>query len=289
MDKAVFIFGLGYSGTALARRLLAAGWQVAGTTRSPEKAAELRAEGIGAVVWPGDDPTPALAGASHILMSVGPDADGDPVMNSFAGAIAGQAAHLRWLGYLSTTGVYGHHGGEWVDEATALAPTTLRGQRRVAAERGWQDLSRGAGLPLHIFRLAGIYGPGRGPYEKVRDGTAQLIIKPGQFMSRIHVDDIARVLHASMERPRPGAIYNVCDDDPSPPQDTLLYAAQLLGLPPPPVVAFDAADMTASARSFYSESKRVSNDLMKRDLGVTLAYPSYREGLAALLDGTGAP
>ena len=179
-------------------------------------------------------------------------------------------------------------GGGWVDEATPLTPATARGRARVAAEAAWQALAEGAGLPLHIFRLAGIYGPGRGPFAKVRAGTARRIVKPGQVFSRIHVDDIARVLAASIARPFPGAIYNVCDDDPAPPQDVIAHAASLLGLPPPPDEPFDTAEMTAMARSFYAESKRVRNDRIKAELGVRLAYPTYREGLAALL-ATGGP
>jgi nucleoside-diphosphate-sugar epimerase len=168
-----------------------------------------------------------------------------------------------------------------VDEDTALTPATARGRARVEAEAGWAAL----GLPLHIFRLAGIYGPGRGPFEKVRDGTARRIIKPGQVFSRIHVEDIAQVLEASIAQPRPGAVYNVCDDDPAPPEDVIGHAAELLGLPLPPAIPYDEAEMTPMARSFYAESKRVRNDRIKDELGVRLLYPTYREGLAALLAG----
>jgi len=166
---------------------------------------------------------------------------------------------------------------------TPLTPATDRGRARVTAEAAWQVLAKASGLPLHVFRLAGIYGPGRGPFEKVRDGSARRIIKPGQVFSRIHVDDIATTLAASIARPNPGAIYNVCDDDPAPPEDVLAHAAALLGLPPPPAVAYDAARMTPMARSFYAESKRVRNDRIKSELGVVLRYPDYRSGLAALL------
>ena len=183
------------------------------------------------------------------------------------------------MGYLSTTAVYGDHQGGWVDESTPVNPQSVRAVQRVLAERQWLA----TGLPVHIFRLAGIYGPGRGPFEKVRDGSARRIIKPGQVFSRIHVADIAATLLASIQRPDPGAIYNVCDDDPAPPEDVLSHAAALLGLPEPPAVAYDQADMTPMARSFYAESKRVRNDRIKTDLGLNLTYPSYREGLAALL------
>lgn len=268
--------GHGYSARALGRHLLAQGWRVIGTTRSAARAAELAAEGVEARIWTGG-PLP-LDQATHLLSSVAPDAAGDPVLNDLGRAIAA-AGHLRWVGYLSTVGVYGDHAGGWVDEETPCHPATARGQARVAAERDWLALPQRA----HVFRLAGIYGPGRGPFEKVRNGTARRIVKPGQVFSRIHVEDIARVLAASIERPDPGRIYNVCDDEPAPPEDVLSHAAALLGLPPPPEVPFDQAQMSPMARSFYAESKRVRNDRIKTDLGVTLAYPDYRAGLAAIL------
>lgn len=270
--------GHGYSANALALRLIAQGWRVIGTTRTPQRADSLRAFGVEPLVGP-CDLGPALAEATHILASAAPDETGDPFLARFGQAIS--AARPTWVGYLSTTGVYGDHQGGWVDETTALTPSSRRGEYRVRAEGQWRD----TGLPVHIFRLAGIYGPGRGPFEKVRDGTAQRIIKAGQVFSRIHVDDIAQVLEASIRHPNPGAAYNVCDDDPAPPEDVLSHAAHLLGLPDPPAVPFETADLTPMARSFYSESKRVRNDRIKQDLGVRLIYPSYREGLAALLNG----
>lgn len=269
--------GHGYSAAALADRLLGVGWQVIGTTRSAERAEAFRAAGVEPVIWPGDL-GPALTRATHILCSAAPDAGGDPFLAVARDQIA--AARAGWVGYLSTTGVYGDHQGGWVDEDTALNPGSARAVQRVLAERQWQAV----GLPVHIFRLAGIYGPGRGPFEKVRDGSARRILKPGQVFSRIHVDDIAQVLLASMQRPDPGAVYNVCDDDPAPPEDVLSYAAHLLGLPEPPGVPYDEAEMTPMARSFYAESKRVRNRRIKDDLGVALRYPTYREGLAALLE-----
>ncbi len=281
MTKVLLAMGLGYSAAALSRRLLAQGWRVVGTTRSPEKAARLQAQGIEPLIWPGTPLDGALAEATHILLSIAPDAAGDPVIAAEADAL--RAARPEWVGYLSTTGVYGDHDGGWVDETTPLTPGTARGRQRVLAEAQWQALAAERGWPLHIFRLAGIYGPGRGPFRKVKDGTAQRIVKPGQFFSRIHVEDIGQVLDASIHRPDPGAVYNVCDDDPSPPQDVLAHAAELLGLPIPPEVDIDKADMTPMARSFYAESKRVRNDRMKRDLGIKLLYPTYRDGLAALL------
>ena len=285
MTRTLLSFGHGYSARALARLLLPEGWRIIGTTRSTEKADRLRAEGVEPLLFPGDDIAPALDAATHVLVSAGPDGGGDPVLAALQHKIAAAAPHLEWVGYLSTTGVYGDHGGGWVDEDTALTPSTRRGQLRVEAEAAWQALD----LPLHIFRLAGIYGPGRGPFAKVRDGTARRIIKPGQVFSRTHVDDIAQVLAASIAWPDPGAVYNVCDDDPAPPEDVIAHAAQLLGLPIPPAVPFDEAEMTPMARSFYAESKRVRNDRIKKDLGVTLIYPSYRDGLKALLAAEGAP
>jgi nucleoside-diphosphate-sugar epimerase len=284
MTHTLLSFGHGFSSRALARLLVPMGWRVIGTTRSAEKAEVLRREGVDPVVWPGTDLTPFIAKATHLLTSVAPGEAGDPVLDAYAHAIAARGAEIQWAGYLSTTGVYGNHDGGWVDETAKLTPSTRRGQLRVEAEAAWLDLARASGLPLHIFRLAGIYGPGRGPFAKVRGGTARQIIKPGQVFSRIHVDDIAAVVLASINRPRPGAIYNVCDDDPAPPQDVLAHAAHLLGLPPPPEVPFDEAEMTPMARSFYSDSKRVRNDLMKSELGVDLRYPDYRTGLAALLE-----
>ncbi|MBE3640238.1 SDR family oxidoreductase [Mangrovicoccus algicola] len=276
-------FGHGYSARALARRLIPAGWQVTGTTRSADRAEVLAAEGVTPRLWPGSDLSDEIAQATHFLVSAGPDEAGDPVLRDWSEAIGARGADLAWLGYLSTTGVYGDHDGGWVDEDTPLHPTTRRGRWRAGAEAGWQALAAARGLPLHIFRLAGIYGPGRGPFEKVRQGSARRIVKPGQVFSRIHVEDIAQVLAASIARPDPGAVYNLCDDDPAPPEDVIAHAAELLGLPVPPAIPFDEAEMSPMARSFYAESKRVRNDRIKRDLGVRLRYPDYRAGLAALL------
>jgi nucleoside-diphosphate-sugar epimerase len=283
MAGTLLSLGHGYSARALARRLIPEGWTVIGTTRTLEKAERLRAEGVEPLVWPGADLRPALARATYLLTSVAPTEAGDPVLLAAEDAIAEAAPHIEWAGYLSTTGVYGDHAGGWVDEDTPLVASTRRGEMRVEAEAAWRALAERSGLPLHIFRLAGIYGRGRGPFEKVKDGTARRIIKPGQVFSRTHVEDIAQVLHASILRPNPGAAYNVCDDDPAPPEDVLAHAAELLGLPPPPEVPYETAEMTPMARSFYAESKRVRNDRIKEELGVVLRYPTYREGLAALL------
>ncbi|MGB3148813.1 MAG: SDR family oxidoreductase [Paracoccaceae bacterium] len=283
MKNTLLIFGHGYSAAALSSRLLQEGWDIIGTTRDPEKAKALADSGIEPLIWPGTALAPHLARATHILGSIGANAGGDPVLAAHAGDIAAAASHIAWAGYLSTTGVYGDHQGGWVDETTALTPTTERGKWRLRAEEQWLALGQSCGLPVHLFRLAGIYGPGRGPFEKVRSPGARLVIKAQQFMSRIHVEDIATVLAASIARPAAGRAYNVCDDEPSPPESVLLHAARLLGLPPPPAVPLAEADMTPMARSFYAESKKVCNRRIKEELGVTLAYPTYREGLAALL------
>ena len=282
MIQKILSFGHGYSAQALSRILLPQGWQVTGTTRSANKAETLADQGIAPLIFPGDgNVADAIAQASHLLISAGPDAAGDPVLNAVGDMIAARAGQFEWVGYLSTTGVYGDHQGEWVDEDTPLAPSTRRGQRRKDAEQAWQAIPD---LPLHIFRLAGIYGPGRGPFAKVRNGTARRIVKKGQVFSRTHVDDIAQVLAASIARPAPGTAYNICDDDPAPPQDVIAHAAELLGVPVPPAIPFATAEMTPMARSFYAESKRVRNDRIKAELGVKLLYPTYREGLAALLE-----
>ena len=283
MTRRLVVLGHGYSAGFLTRRLVPEGWAVTGTTR--DDPARVQAAGATPLRWPGEEDAvrAALARADAILVSAGPDGGECPALRDFGAAIA--ASPAGWLGYLSTTGVYGDRQGDWVDEDSPLAPSTRRGRDRVAAEAGWQALAAAHGLPLHIFRLAGIYGPGRGPFEKVRNGTARRIVKPGQVFSRIHAEDIAQVLAASIAQPDPGAIYNLCDDDPAPPEDVLEHAAHLLGLPPPPAEDFATAAMTPMARSFYAESKRVSNARIKRELGIRLIHPDYRSGLAAILAG----
>ncbi len=280
MTKTLLSFGHGYSAKALTELLIPKGWRVIGTTRSADKAAALTATGVEPLIFPGDDVNDAIRSATHLLISAGPDAEGDPVLRAVGDQIRARADQFEWVGYLSTTGVYGDHGGEWVGEDTPLSPSTRRGQWRKDAEAAWQAIP---GLPLHIFRLAGIYGPGRGPFAKVRAGTARRIIKPNQVFSRTHVEDIAQIVAASIAQPAPGTAYNVCDDDPAPPQDVIEYAAQLLGLPTPPAEDFETAEMTPMARSFYAESKRVRNDRIKDELGVKLLYPTYKVGLTALL------
>lgn len=280
MDNTLLSLGHGYSARALAARLIPQGCRVIGTTRSAEKQDEIARTGVEPLLWPGTDLRPFLQEVRHVLVSAGPGPEGDPVLAALGPDIAAIAPRLRWLGYLSTTGVYGDHKGAWVDEQTPLTPATKRGQARVEAEAAWQAIPD---LPLHIFRLAGIYGPGRGPFAKVRRGTARRIIKKGQVFSRIHVEDIAQALVLSIARPDPGAIYNLCDDDPAPPQDVIGHAAELLGLPLPPAEDFETAEMTPMARSFYAESKKVRNDHAKQALGWDPQFPNYRTGLAAML------
>ena len=277
-------FGLGYSALALARLLAAERWTVSGTCRSSEKAAGLRTRGFAVALFERGRPLPAAAmeGATHVLVSAPPDPTGDPVLDSLGGDIA-QLPGLAWLGYLSTTGVYGDRDGGWVDETSALRPSGERGRRRLAAETGWLELWRRRGVPVHIFRLAAIYGPGRSPFAALRAGTARRVDKPGQVFSRIHVEDLARVLAASMARPHPGAVYNVCDDEPAAPEAVVAHAAALLGLPPPPLTPFVEAPLSPMARSFYDDNKRVGNALIKREFGAVLRFPDYRAGLAAIL------
>ena len=288
--KHLLIFGHGYSAGFLTPLLTAQGWRVTGTTRADP--GRVRAAGADPLLWPGQEEAvgAAIAQADAILCSVGPDAC-DPVLAALGAAIA--AARPRWLGYLSTTGVYGDHGGAWIDEDTPPVPLTARGRARVAAEAEWQALAAAIGAPLHIFRLAGIYGPGRGPFAKLRAGTARRIVKPGQVFSRIHGEDIATTVAAALARGGPGGIWNLCDDDPAPPEDVIAHAARLIGLPVPPAEDFATAALGPMARSFYGESKRVRNDRIKRDLGVVLRHSDYRSGLAAILaaegDGQGAP
>ncbi len=284
--KRLFCFGLGYSARALGRRLRPFGWTIAGTCQTPEARAELVAAGFEVHLFDRDRPladlTGALAGATWLLSTVPPDEHGDPVIDCHGAALAA-ADPFNWVGYLSTTGVYGDRGGGRVDETSALRPSTARSRRRVAAEAAWLGLERQHELPVHVFRLAGIYGPGRSQLDQVRAGTARRIVKPGQVFSRIHVDDLAAVLEASMAGPNAGAVYNVCDDMAAPPQDVVAFACQLLGVAPPPPVRLEDAELGPMARSFYAENKRVDNRRIKRELGVTLKFPSYREGLAELL------
>ena len=286
----LFCFGLGYTGMALARQLGGAGWRVSGTCRGPAQAEALTARGISALTFSGnapenDDIATVLSESTHILSTVPPSAtdSGDTVLRTF-GVRLGEMKGPSWIGYLSTTGVYGDTDGAVVAEGAPTAPTGPRGDRRVAAEQGWLSLYRAHGAPVHIFRLPGIYGPGRSNFDLLKNGKARLVYKPDHLFNRIHVDDIVQTLRASMAQPNAGAVYNVCDDEPAAPADIAAYACELSGLTPPPLVPFDDAKETMSeiALSFWQDNRRVSNACIKDELGVSLLYPSYREGLAAI-------
>ena len=288
MTGRLFIFGLGYSGLEIARLARAAGWTVAGTVTTADKAARLRADGIDAQPFDGSAPLAAedIASATHILCSIAPGTTGDPALKQCADLMG----HARWLGYLSTTGVYGDTGGAWVDETATPRPTQPRSIERLATERAWQKLGEKIGAAVDVFRLPGIYGPGRSAIDQVKAGMARRIDKPGQVFSRIHIEDIAATVVAAMTTPHPGAIYNVVDDLPASSSDLIAYACELLGRPVPPAIPWVEIEptMSAMARSFYSENRRVKNDRLKSELGVALRYPTYREGLRAIakLDGS---
>jgi nucleoside-diphosphate-sugar epimerase len=288
--RRLFCFGLGYSAVRLAEALIAEGWTVAGTCRSIDAAVKLRTRGIDAHLFGGetgmDHAASALAGATHLLGSVPPGEGGDPVLRLQGSDIA-RCAHLEWAGYLSTTGVYGDSGGAWVDEGAPVRPTGARGERRAEAERAWLDLHRRHGTPVHVFRLAGIYGPGRSALDTARQGARARIVKPGHVFSRIHVDDIVATLMASIARPHPGTVYNVCDDLPAPNADVIAFACELLGIAPPPEIPIERAHISPLARSFYADNRRVRNDRIRDELGVMLRYPDYRTGLRAILAADG--
>lgn len=283
-DARVLVFGAGYSAQAFAREKPGPEIPVVGTTRDPAGFARLRAAGIAPLLFDGRA-TPELlaelARATHLVVSAAPDANGDPVLAVLPGAVRGAAAaNLRWIGYLSTVGVYGDHDGAWVDEATPCRPMSRRSRERVAAERSWTELGRQAGLPVAVLRLSGIYGPGRNAFVNLENGTARRLVKPGQVFNRIHVADIAGALWHLAER-RQGGVFNVTDDEPAPPQDVVAYAAALMGVAPPPEIPFETAALTPMQRSFYGENKRVANGRLKAG-GYSLRFPGYRAALDAM-------
>lgn len=293
MTGSVFIFGLGYSARAFATQMRDDGWQVVGTTRSAEKADVLRALGFEPIIYdglPNSAVEAKLKSADVILVSTAPDPNGaeanlpfrgDPVLRDFASVIK-VLPKKPWLGYLSTVGVYGNHDGAWVDETTKCRPVSRRSRARVAAEQAWIDVADAAGIPLGIFRLSGIYGPGRNPLEKVARGAGRRIDKPGQVFNRIHVDDIATAL-VSAVRKRAEGIFNITDDEPAPPQDVVAFAAQLLDVEVPPLIPFNEADLSPMGRSFYGENKRVLNAKSKEILAMTYSVPNYRAGMQRAL------
>lgn len=282
----LFCFGYGYTAQALAAALKAENphIELAGTTRDFDKMRALKAEGVKAYVYdndhPLDDPFHALDGVTHVLLSVPPDDNGDTVFIEHAEDLL-RIDTIQWVGLLSTTGVYGDRNGEWVDETAEMRPTSKRGSRRALAESQWLSLFAGYRFPVHVFRLAGIYGPGRCALDAVRAGNSRRIYKPGHAFNRVHVDDIVQTLMASMAQPHAGSVYNVSDDYPSPSHEVIAYACTLLGMQVPPLISFDEVDQAPMARSFYLDNKRVRNDKIKAELGVKLKYPDFKSGLDA--------
>jgi hypothetical protein len=281
----LFCFGLGYCAAELGRRLLTESWTVAGTTAHPEKMDALAVQGFEPFLFAGNEALANVADtlktATHVLLSIPPDAESDPALRFFGEKIA-DSPSIRWIGYFSSVGVYGDANGNWVDETTQPKPGTERGMRRVKAESGWTDLARKSAKALVIYRLPGIYGPGRSAIDQLRAGTARRVFKPGQLTNRVHVDDIATAVQASIDLPSGTHVFNITDDMPAPPQDVIAYGAELLGVPCPRATDPADAALSPAARSFYIENKKVSNARMKAELGVKLAYPTYVEGLKAI-------
>jgi nucleoside-diphosphate-sugar epimerase len=278
-----FIFGAGYSGQAFAAANRDPGTRIAGTTRSPAKFDRLRQAGIEPHLFSGQttpELTDALRNVTHLIVSVAPDEAGDPVLNAFRDLIAAKMPELAWIGYLSTVGVYGDHGGAWVDETSECRPVSRRSTLRLQAEQEWLELGQETGTPVAVLRLAGIYGPGRNAFVNLAEGTARRLVKPNQVFNRIHVADIAGALWhlAGLNR---GGVFNVTDDMPAPPQDVVAYAAGLMGIEPPPETPFESAELSPMARSFYGENKRVSNAALKQ-AGYTFRFPNYKAAFDAM-------
>lgn len=289
--RKLFCFGYGYCCDYLGYELLSHhrdAWDIAGTTRDLEKAKIMRYYDIKPYLFdnekPLDDPKLFLKDITHLLISTPPDDNGDPTFLAHADDLVSSMPNLEWVGYLSSTAVYGDRDGEWVDEESETIPSNKRGSRRLKAEQQWLSLFRDYDLPVHIFRLSGIYGPGRSALDSVRAGYARRIEKPGHAFSRIHVRDIVEVLLTSMKNPTPGEIFNLCDDLAAPSHEVIAYACDLLGIDPPPLISYEDADMSPIARSFYNDNKRLHNDKIKDKLGITLHYPNYKIGLQACLE-----
>jgi nucleoside-diphosphate-sugar epimerase len=283
----VFFFGMGYSSLASARAIhqsIDSDLPIAGTTRSEDKAHELADSAYRIHVFDGETPGATLdedlVKATHVVISIPPDEHGDAVLNHHRASLDA-APNLEWVCYYSTVGVYGDFGGAWIDETADTRPINRRSAHRVEVEQQWRDYAAARNLPLLILRLAGIYGPGRSALDKLRDGTARRIVKPGQVFNRIHVEDIGRITALAAARKLDGT-FNLADDEPAPPQDLVTYAAKLMGVSPPPEKPFETAEMTDMARSFYSDNKRVSNKAIKQALGIELLHPTYRDGLDAI-------
>ncbi len=295
MPHHLALIGYGYTARALSKLMAADGWRITGSTRRASEVTRIEDDGHSGFVYDSEANTDddslrdGLADVSHLFVSAPPGARGDRIAEHLD-RILPASGPLAWIGYGSTTGVYGNRDGEWVEETTPPKPENARSVRRARAEAAWQALGQRHDLTVDIFRLAGIYGPGRSAFDRLRRGNQQRIIKPGQVFSRIHVDDIALIVQAAISLARPagaraGMIFNVADDLPAPPQDVIAHAARLIGLEPPPAVALEDADLSPMAASFYAENKRVSNGRIHDVLGVSLSYPTYREGLAAILAG----
>lgn len=283
-EKRLLCLGFGYAARRLAAMIRGQGWAVAGTVRDAEKTRALEAADVDPVLWTESGLSgQALSVADAILISTPPGDDGCPALAAARGALLAREASPEWIGYLSTNGVYGDYGGAWIDETSQLRAASPRAKRRIAAEMQWRELGRAIGAQVVIFRLPGIYGPGRSALDTVREGRAQRIFKPGQVFSRAHVDDIAAALRASIADPGAGDLFNIADDEPAPPQDVIAFACGLLGVEPPPLIPIEKAELSEMARSFYADNKRISNRLMKEKLLARLSYPTYREGLRAIL------
>lgn len=285
MTMRIFIFGAGYSARAFARQAAGQAEFIGGTTRSLENFETLDRAGIAPFLFDGKTPVSAqmaqaLESTTHLVISAGPDEEGDPVLRQAGGLIAGAMPALSWIGYLSTVGVYGDHDGAWVDEESECRPVSARSAARLAAEEAWRQKAAEARLPLAILRLSGIYGPGRNALVNLERGTARRIVKPGQVFNRIHVDDIAGAL-THLAAAKSDGVFNVTDDEPAPPQDVVAFAAALMGVNPPPEIPFEEADLGPMARSFYGEAKRVSNRRLK-EAGYGLRHPGYRGALEAM-------
>lgn len=283
VSSCFFIFGFGYTAEFLARELLKLNFKVIGTTRDKNKILNSTQEHYKLIDYCGDEIEPYLSEATHILVCIPPaEKIGDPVLSCFSDLISQNTSHIRWLGYLSSTSVYGDHQGAWVTEESSSIAAGIQGKLRLITENKWMSFARQHGIPLHIFRLAGIYGPHRNAIERIIAGKKASIYKEGQYFSRVHVADITSVILASLKNPRPYSVYNVADDEPTPVHIVDAYAASLLGCPALPLISYETATMSSMEKQFYASNRRVSNAKIKEELKVNLEYPSYREGLNQL-------
>ncbi|MEI7668470.1 MAG: SDR family oxidoreductase [Pseudomonadota bacterium] len=287
-NKKILIFGFGYTANFLAQKLKNTGFTITGTSRNSEKREYYSGFSYEIVDFTKPEVEKIIQDTTHILISTSQRlSDFDPVLENFTEIILNNTKKLEWIGYLSTTGVYGNHQGAWVDEETPVKPDGERTRKRIEAEQKWLEFGKNLNIPTNIFRLAGIYGEGRSVIEQLKEGKAQAIYKQNQVFSRIHVEDIANILIASINKPQGsnqgGNIYNVCDDEPAPAYEVMNYAAEILGLPKPEIIPYEKAHLSDMAKEFYSSNRRVSNKKIKEKLGVDLLYPTYREGIKAII------